>query len=274
MKESTMIVPETFSVIYQSNNRTPSVFDLHDRGMFKTRPFVTCDWGFRVLVDDQLDAKLEFVELVEKEATDPESGEKFGVVLQSVLIDLSKDFRPTPKALAKHVPDKEIRGQLKTSYEQWRDAYVPANEKGDVDREALKKKLASAIAEYRNALRKKLVRKNGAWVESRLAYQVQQFRRYLYPMVSDNLHGEYQKLGGADDERGLVRKVALLQCIYDSEPNDPLRKPDGAAWDNEDEVWECWNGLAGSDEEAKRIGRALLAEFKLLIEEHKQMAAA
>ena len=262
-----MIVPEAYSVIHQSKQRTPSVFDLHDRGMFKSRPFVTCDWGFRVLVNEDLEAKLEYLALVESSTADPQTGEKFNVVLQSVFIDLNQDLRVKSKALLNHVTDTDVRQQLETAYEEWRAAYVPKNKKGDIDREALKKKLNASITEYRDVVRKNLARKNSAWVQAGLAYQVQRFQRYLYPLVSDGLYEQYQQLGGTDDERGLIRKIAQLQCIYNGDPQDPLRKPDGDVWDHEDEQWECWAGLAGSIEEAKRIGRTLLSGFQPMIVE-------
>lgn len=269
-----MIVPEAFSIIHQAKQKTPSVFDLHERGMFKTRPFVTCNWGFRVLANDNLEAKIEYVALAEKNATDPKTGERYNVVLESILIDLNPDLSMAPKALHNRVADEMGARQLEVAYEEWRAVYVPKTEKGHIDREALNKKLKSAITEYRDAVRRNLARKNRSWVQARLAYRIQLFQRQLYPLVSGTLHEHYQQLGGSDDEHGLIRKIALLQCIYSGGPQSPLSKPDGTAWCHDDEIWECWSGLAGSEEEAKRIGRTLLTGFQPVLKEKERIPSA
>ena len=43
-----MPVPNGYYPIYHPPHKIPGVFDLHKRGRFKDRPFVTRNWDYRV----------------------------------------------------------------------------------------------------------------------------------------------------------------------------------------------------------------------------------
>jgi hypothetical protein len=61
-----------------------------------------------------------------------------------------------------------------------------------------------------------------------------------------------------------IQKAMSFYRIYDSNPQDPMRKPNGDHWKNENEIWECWSGFAGSEDKAKRICQTLEAGFRPL----------
>lgn len=62
----------------------------------------------------------------------------------------------------------------------------------------------------------------------------------------------------------LIKKIMLFYRIYESDKKEPLRKPDGGIWKDEDEIWECWIGFAGSEQEAKRVCRTMENIFRPL----------
>ncbi len=47
-------------VIGETKYRTPSVFDLHNRGYFASEPSVTHQYGARMLVNQQLELAIEY----------------------------------------------------------------------------------------------------------------------------------------------------------------------------------------------------------------------
>lgn len=269
-----MTVPHNHFIIHQPKHQVPGVYDLHPRGMFRTRPFVTRDWGIRILADDALQLKVQYLVLADEPATDPATGEKYRVVLRSVLIDLDPDKGVAPEVLAQHVAREEARREIVNLVEEWRDAYLPRNDAGRIDATALEKKLTIAANEYKANQLKHLAQRNNPWIQPGLPRALQDFQRYLHPLVSNDLHACYTGLDGRDDEKQLVKKIALLQRVYTEAFDDPLRKPDGDAWKDEDEVWACWTGLAGSAEEARRIGRTLETVFRPVITRVKGAAAA
>lgn len=215
-----MIVPEGFYVIYQPKHRTPGIYDLHSRGLFKTRPFVTSDWGLRVVADDGPSAKLQYLELTQKEAVDAKSGERYPVSVRSSIIDLDLALRPDAKALTAAIPEETRRKEVVALLAEWRDGYVPKQADGKTDRAALEKKLAASLAEAKAALRRNLARKNDVWVQPRLAFEIQMYRRGLH-LLADGLHARYTEMGGTEDEIGLIRKIGLFQCLYAVDGPDP-----------------------------------------------------
>jgi hypothetical protein len=68
--------------------------------------------------------------------------------------------------------------------------------------------------------------------------------------VGDTLFKDYLQRGGEETEAELIRKINLFVRLYES---DGLVKPNGAAWQSEDELWDCWIAFAGSESEGKRI---------------------
>jgi hypothetical protein len=77
-------------------------------------------------------------------------------------------------------------------------------------------------------------------------------------------------MGGTGAETELIKRIILFQRVYDCNKQDLMRKPDGGIWKSEDEVWECWIGFAGSEEEAKKVCRTMETVFRPLVNEMAQ----
>ena len=262
-----MMVPEEFFIIYQPKHKIPGVFDLHERGLFKTRPYVTKEWAYRVIARDDLTVRLQLLCLKEKAANDPKTGGRYNFLVEETLIDLDKELKLNAADLAPHTANQSVLDEIVASHDEWRNSYIPVNGKKKIDKEGLKKKLSSSIAERKEIIRKELVRKNSTWVNPAMPRLIQDFRWGLYPQVEDRLFDQYGQMGGTDDEKALIKKISLFQRVYDHDRQNPMRKPDGATWKNEDEIWECWIGFAGSEEEAKRVCRTMEDVFRPLINE-------
>jgi hypothetical protein len=80
-------------------------------------------------------------------------------------------------------------------------------------------------------------------------------------------------MGGTNAEKELIKRIILFQRVYDCDERDLMRKPNGETWKSEDEIWECWTGFAGSEEEAKRVCRTMEAVFRPLVKEMAQQKA-
>jgi hypothetical protein len=262
-----MMIPEASFIIYQPKDRIPSVFDLHERGLFKTRPYVTRDWSYRIIASDDLACKLQLYCLKEEAANDPKTGERYNFLVEKTLIDLDKELKLNSADIASHTPGQSITDEILASHDQWRTAYIPVNSKKKIDKNGLKKKLLSSITERKEIIRKDLIRKNSVWVNPAMPRLIQDFRGGLYLQVEDRLYEQYRQMGGTDDEKALTKKITLFQRVYDHDKEDPMRKPDGGTWRNEDEIWECWIGFAGSEEEAKRVCHTMEAVYRPLINE-------
>lgn len=268
-----MLVPEGFFVIHQPKHKIPGVFDLHERGLFKTRPFVTKEYAYRVIASDDRSAKLQFLCLKEKAVNDPTTGERYSFFVEETLIDLDEELKLKSADLATHVADQSVLDEILAAHDEWCDAYIPLNEKKKTDKEELKKKLSTSIAERKEVIRKKLARKNSTWVNAAMPRLIQDFLRGLYLRVEDRLYEQYRQIGGTEAEKELIKKINLFQRVYDCNKQDPMRKPNGRTWKSEDEIWECWIGFAGSEEEAIRVCRTMEAVFRPLAKEMAQQKA-
>jgi hypothetical protein len=261
------MIPKIFFVIHQPKYKIPGVFDLHERGLFKTRPYVTKDYAYRIIADDDLSVKLQLLCLKEKAVTDPTTGERYSFCVEETLIDLDQALRLKLADLETHGANPRVYDEILAAHDEWRDAYIPLNEKKKIDKKGLKKKLLTAIAERKAVIRNELVRKNSVWVDAAAPRLIQDFLRGLYLRVENRLYAQYQQMGGTDAEKELIKRIILFQCVYDYDKHDLMRKPDGGIWKSEDEVWECWIGFAGSEKEAKRVCRTMEAVFRPLVKE-------
>ena len=108
------------------------------------------------------------------------------------------------------------------------------------------------------------MRKNSDWVNAVLPQYIQDFRRGLYERVADRLYPAYRQTGGASEEKELIKKIMTLIRLYENNGQDALSRPDGKRWHNDDEIWECRVAFAGSESEAKCIGRTMQLIFKPL----------
>ena len=269
-----MKVQEGFFIIHQPKHKVPGVFDLHERGMYKTRPFVTRDWAYRIIANSNLTVKLQFLCLKEKPVNDPITGMLYSYVVETVLVDLDKNLNIKTADLSPHVTDESIIDEVTAAHSEWRNSYVPVDGEKQTDPEGLKKKVLASIAERKEIIRKKLIRKNSAWVNSAVPRMIQDFKRGLYRWVQEGLYDQYRLMGGLDSEKELINKIVLFQRVYESDRKEKMRKPDGRIWQNEDEIWECWVGFAGSEQEAKRVCHTLEAVFRPLAREMAAQATA
>lgn len=269
-----MMIPEGYFSIHQPKHKIPGVHDLHERGLFKTRPFVTKDYAYRVIASEGLSVKLQILFLIEKAVNDQTTGERYSFFVEETLIDLDEELRLKSEDLAAHGASQSVIDGILAAHEEWRNAYIPVKGNKKTDKEGLKNKLLTSITERKEVIRKELVHKNSAWVNAALPRLTQDFLRGLYLRVEDRLYEQYRQMGGTDEEKVLIKKIILFQRVYDSEKQDVMRKPDGGTWRSEDDIWECWIGFAGSEEEAKRICRTMEAVFRPLVKEKEQQKAA
>lgn len=256
-----MKIPEGYFVIYQPKYTVPCVFDLNERGTFSVHPSLTATWGFRVLADADFHIRIQFARLVNRTGIDSQYGKPYNWITEEVLFDPNDQLDLNSEAVAQAISDSEIRSALMDSFNEWRDNFIPMKD-GAVDREELNRKLANAIEECKERIRKELVRKNHQWVLSTIPRRVHDFRNGLYNHVKDKLYQEYQNNGGEDSEPNLVKKIALFNRVLENCNQEDLLKPDGNAWKNENEIWQCWIGFAGSEGEAHRVCRTMDAVFR------------
>jgi hypothetical protein len=262
-----MKTSDEWFVLYQPKYNTPSVFDLHERGWFKTRPAVTKDYGFRLMVNQDFQIKIQYLSLVDREGIDEATGSRYGCVNQEVIINLTEDFKLDEKELAGSVSDPDVRDEIIKTHKEWYDANVQLNPDGTFDKTQLEKKLTAAINEGKDIVRKKLVRKNESWVKAGLPHLIYDFDHGLYQRMSDRLYPDYTARGGKDTEKGLIKKIFTFYRICECEESDELLKPDGSRWENEDEIWDCWAGFAGSESEAQRVCSSIETAFRPVSEE-------
>ena len=267
------MVPEGFFVIHQPKQKIPSIFDLHERGKYKERPYVTENEAYRVIAREDLSVKLQFLCLKEKAVSDPMTGVRYSFCVEETLIDLDEELRPQGAYVRTPGVNPSVSDDILTDYDEWRVAYIPLIESSKIDKESLKKKLLASIAERKEIIRKELVRKNSAWVNAEMPRLIQDFMRGLYLRVDDRLYDQYMQMGGKATEKELIKSIMLFQRIYDHDQRDLMRKPEGGTWKSEDELWECWTGFAGSEEEAKKVCLTMEAVFRPLIKEVAQQKA-
>ena len=256
-----MKIPEGFFVIYQPKYTVPIVFDLNERGTFSEHPFVTVTWGFRIIADADFNARIQYARLVHRPGKNSQNGKPYDWMVEEVLLDLDDQLTPEPEAIALKVSDSEIRSALMDAFNEWHDNFIPMKE-GKVDREELKQKLTNVVKECKERTQKELVRKNRHWVLSNIPRRIHDFKYGLYNHVKEKLYQEYQSNGGEDSEPNLIKKIALFNRVLENCDQADLLKPDGNAWRNEDEIWQCWIGFAGSEPEAHRVCRTMDAVFK------------
>ena len=246
-----MKTEEGWFVLYQPKYKTPCVFDLNQRGLFEARPFVTKECGARILVRDDLSLKIEYLHL-------KQGNEKLGNLTCTHVLE--RGFvEPTDDAsdLAETVPESMVRDEIMALWKEWFGNYVPLDEKGKIDAEAFKMKLAESVNEGKKRVRESLMAKNGKWIYPALPRMVFDFNHGLYERMSDTLYPEYESRGGEDTEEGLIKKIHIFDRICESEDPDAFLKPDGTQWKGKDEIWDCWVGFAGSEAEADRICETL-----------------
>jgi hypothetical protein len=258
-----MNLPDGFYVIHQPKYPVPSVFDLNERGMFSECPKVSGTWGFRILVNTELRTQLQIARLVQRHCSDPQTGKHYNWEVDTVTIDLDNALTPDPARLAEQLQDATIRSAVMEDFNKWHDDFVPMSN-GNLDQNELQRKLYGLVDDTKVRIRNDLVRKNRHWVSSNIPRRVHDFKHGLYNHVKDRIYNEYCKNGGEDSEEKLIKKIALFNRVLENCGHEDLLKPNGSEWKNEDEIWQCWVGFAGSESEAHRVCRTMDTVFRSL----------
>ena len=247
-------------LLSQPKYRVPGVFDLHNRGLFREEPSVTHRYGARMLVNEELQVAVEYRFL--KQDSIVHGGILYTFATRQGILKLDENLSLDLIAVNAEVADVDAWKEIKRVYEQWCHDYIPKDEQGGVDRPALERKLLGSISEAKRQIREELKRKNGSWVASRAPALAGRFFRWEEGRIAEDLFEVYTVRGGADTEVGLINKAAQFLTICDTTEPDGLVRADGESWHSEDEIWECWVGFAGSEEEAKRVSRSLDMIFR------------
>jgi hypothetical protein len=251
-------------LLSQSKYRVPSVFDLHQRGLFKERPFVINRCGARLLVDNGLRVGVEYRYL--KEEPNTVENTTYGFATKQGIIVLGRDMSLNLVALSDDVPDPEAREEITRVYDDWTRSYLPLKAGKDLDGEELSRKLTASLQEGKRQIREELKKRNGPWVESLNTALTRYFFAWNRGRVAEELFDTYTEAGGEASEADLMEKVAFFNTIYDTRGEENLTKPDGGKWQSEDEMWECWVGYAGSEKEAKRVCRTMDKVFRPMVQ--------
>ncbi len=236
------------------------MFDLNDRGMFKHCPSVTRKWGMRIIANDDMQLKIQYVVLTKERTVDPDTGKEYEWVAKESLMVLDEDLKLDAAALSAYVTDEGIRQDVMALHNNWRSAYITTKD-DCIDRVELKKKLAKVALESKKAIQEFLVRKNEFWVQREMPRLIHDFQNGLYLHVKDDLYRKYQEKGGEDSESGLVKKIMLFYRVLENASRGDLMKPDGNKWADENEIYDCWIGFVGSEAESKRVCETIETVF-------------
>ncbi len=256
-----MIIPNGWFVLQQPKYKTPSVFDLHERGLFTSMPSITRESGACLIINEDNQAGVYYKCVAQGHEVQGNIAYTYRV--HEGIIRLAADMKLNEKELAV-ISEAGARDEILRVHGEWYKSYVPMLPDGNVDSAELNKKLKSSLNEGKKLFREELKRKNSRWIEPALDRMIWNFRRVLHRLVSGELYPDYRARGGEDAEDGLIRKIQLFSRIYDSDDPENLLKPDGNKWGNEDEMWDCWIAYAGSESEAKRVCQSMEAVFRPL----------
>ena len=259
-----MKTPKGWFVLYQPDYKSPSVFDLHERGLFKTRPPVVESCGARLIVNEDLRIAVQYMHLTESNTVDQETGETYSYINSSGLINLTEMLALNKEELANNMIDGNLRDEIVRVYEEWYKSYIPLTKDGKIDRAELENRLIACVKNGKRINREWLIERNNAWIQPPLPRMIHDFRYGLYERVSDRLYADYRERGGEDTEKEMIKKINLFARIYEGEG---FLKPDGTTWKSEDEIWDCWIAFSGSESEAKRICLTIKAVLLPLREE-------
>lgn len=254
-----MNIPEGWFILSQPKVKTPSVFDLHERGLFTSMPYVHRKSGACIIINDDLQVSIYYKYITEKHQN--KNNIAYYYLAQKGLIRLTEDIKPNAKELSA-ITEADAKNEIMKVYEEWHKSYIPIKENGDIDKPELEKKLKLSLDDGKKLFREELKQKNSSWIDPALKVMTWRFMHTLYGLVFDELYPDYRTRGGAENENGLIKKIQMFCRIYENNNTDNLIKPDGKRWQNDDEIWDCWVAYSGSESEAKRICQSMEAVFR------------
>ncbi len=236
--------PRGWYVLYQPEYKSPNVFNLNEKGLFRKKPFVRKEYGARILVSESLSTSVQYMKLVEKEVVD-EKGQAYSCVNMNGLVRIDEDLRLDEKEVSKL--DDDLKEEVRKVYEEW---YKSLPKKKD----EIKLKLRQAVESGKKQYWEYLARRNSSWIEPYLPRMIYDFKNGIYQRIYDMLYEDYKKRGGKESEDELIRRINIFVKLYE---NEGLTKPDGTEWISEEEIWDCWCAFCGSEEEAERICKTM-----------------
>jgi hypothetical protein len=240
--------PRGWYIVHQPDYKTPNVFNLHERGMFTARPLIRGEYGARILTDENLQIAVQYMYLTEESLEDRESGIRFSWINKHGLVSLTRTLLPKKAELKRIALETKVEEEIHRVAREWASSFSSGAAKADT--EEVTRALNAAVERGKDLCRQWLLRSNRLWIEPLLPRMIQNFKRGLHERVGDTLFKDYLQRGGEETEAELIRKINLFVRLYES---DGLVKPNGAAWQSEDELWDCWIAFAGSESEGKRI---------------------
>jgi hypothetical protein len=246
-----MRVLDGWFLLVDSKYPTPSVFDLHSRGWFHDEPAVIHRYGARMLVNNRLEISIEYRYLIKKGGV--ENGRSYSYQTIQGIIPLGREHDLDLTRLGELIDNIDARLEVNRIYDQWCEQSLPKGENNDIDHAALAAKLRSSLEESKKQVRKELKRRNGSYVAARVPALVGSFFRWQEGTLTNEVFEEYCAQGGEEPEKGLLQKIAEFYTICDTTEPGGLIRADGKIWESEDEIWECWVGFAGSEDEARRV---------------------
>ena len=245
--------PKGWYVLYQGNYKTPNVFNLHERGLFKSRPHVATDLCARLLVNNQDDVSIQYMHLVNVNIINEETGEKYLSKLNRGLFPLNDNLAPDELKLSEVITEKAVKEEIIRVYNEWIATFSGAASH-KINISDIKKSFLPAVERGRKTYREWLIKNNSPWILPFIPRMIHDFRYGLLERVGDDLYAYYKEIGGNNTEEDLLKKINLFLRIYEGES---LIKPGGTQWVDEDEMWDCWIAFSGSEEEAKIICRTM-----------------
>ncbi|MFH0782372.1 MAG: hypothetical protein V2B20_10545 [Pseudomonadota bacterium] len=242
-------------VLSQPKYKVPCIFDLHRCGIFKERPSVTGRCGARLLVNDRLQVALEYRFLIEDRGV--RNGRLHSHATRQGIIELNESLALDLVVVHEKVSDEEVVQEISRVYTQWCQDYLPLDAEGEIDVTVLEQKLRNGLTEAKRQIREELKRKNVDWVSNGVQSLTGGYSGWRRGKTINDLFFVYHERGGIDSEAGFVRKMAQFYTVCQTTEPRGLTRPDGVCWEAEDEMWECWLGFAGSEEEARRVMDAM-----------------
>lgn len=242
-------------VVSQPKYKVPCIFDLHQRGVFNGRPSVTCACGARLLVNDQIQVAVEYRYLAEERGVI--KGMLYSHVTRQGILQLDNDLALDLTAMQGVVSSEVAVEEMSRVYNQWCSDYLPVDDQGKIDRTALEQKLLNNLKESKIQIREELKRRNFDWVTKGVASLTGGYYGWRDWKATKDMFLAYKEAEGADSQEGFIRKMAQFYTVCLTTEPDGLTRHDGVSWQNEDEMWECWLGFAGSEKEAGKVMGAM-----------------